>query len=289
VRWPRLVATDLDGTLVRSDFTVSARSAATLARISAAGAVVVLVTGRPIRWLSNVYAHLPARPLAVCGNGAAVYDPSADLIMHENVLSPPVLAAATAALQEAAPGVIFAVERDGGRQMWHEPAFPVGPWELGPPYVRPAPLAELVGAPAAKLLARRAEDGLAPVGMARADGYATLVRSALDGIAEATHSSSSGTVEISATGVTKASGLAWVAGRLGVPARDVLAFGDMPNDLPMLAWAGRSVAVANAHPSVRAAADDTTADHDDDGVARYLERLLDRADEGLSNLLHDHE
>jgi hydroxymethylpyrimidine pyrophosphatase-like HAD family hydrolase len=82
-------------------------------------------------------------------------------------------------------------------------------------------------------------------------------------------------VEVSAAGVTKAAGLAWVAARLGVPAERVVAFGDMPNDLPMLAWAGRAVAMANGHPSVLAAADDVTEHTDRDGVAIYLERLLE--------------
>jgi hydroxymethylpyrimidine pyrophosphatase-like HAD family hydrolase len=74
-------------------------------------------------------------------------------------------------------------------------------------------------------------------------------------------------------GVTKASALAALAARARIPAAEVIAFGDMPNDLPMLAWAGRAVAVANAHPAVLAAADEVTASNDDDGVALVLERL----------------
>ena len=74
--------------------------------------------------------------------------------------------------------------------------------------------------------------------------------------------------------MTKATGLAGLAQRAGIGAAEVVAFGDMPNDLPMLAWAGRAVAVANAHPTVLAAADEVTASNDDDGVALVLERLL---------------
>jgi hydroxymethylpyrimidine pyrophosphatase-like HAD family hydrolase len=81
-------------------------------------------------------------------------------------------------------------------------------------------------------------------------------------------------VEISASGVTKATGLAALGERLGIGPADVLAFGDMPNDVPMLLWAGRGVAVANAHPAAKAAADDQTLSNVDDGVAAYLERLL---------------
>ncbi|MCU1587309.1 MAG: yigL, partial [Frankiales bacterium] len=87
-----------------------------------------------------------------------------------------------------------------------------------------------------------------------------------------THSSTDGLLEISAQGISKATGLALVAERQGVSAEEVVAFGDMPNDLPMLEWAGLGIAVANAHPWVLAAADEVTASNDDDGVAEALAR-----------------
>jgi hydroxymethylpyrimidine pyrophosphatase-like HAD family hydrolase len=61
-----------------------------------------------------------------------------------------------------------------------------------------------------------------------------------------------------------------------VAASDVLAFGDMPNDVPMLGWAGKGVAVANAHPELKAVAEEVTGSNDEDGVAHYLEELLPR-------------
>jgi hypothetical protein len=117
-----------------------------------------------------------------------------------------------------------------------------------------------------KLLARSASYG--------ADEFAALVSRTLGGIAEATHSSSSALVEISAAGVTKAAGLAWLCEREGFTAADVVAFGDMPNDLPLLAWAGRSVAMDNAHPALKEIADEVTLSNDEDGVAVYLEKLF---------------
>ena len=93
-------------------------------------------------------------------------------------------------------------------------------------------------------------------------------------LAELTHSSLDGLVEISATGVSKATTLELLCTERGIPADCVLAFGDMPNDLPLLAWAGRGIAVANAHPSVLAAVTEHTASNDDDGVALVLEQLL---------------
>ena len=82
-------------------------------------------------------------------------------------------------------------------------------------------------------------------------------------------------LEIGAAGVSKASGLAVLCARRGIDRADVLAFGDMPNDLAMLEWAGRSVAVANAHAEVIAIADEVTASNDEGGVAQVLERLLE--------------
>ena len=126
---------------------------------------------------------------------------------------------------------------------------------------------ELTSVPAVKLLARSASYG--------PDDFAALVSRTLGGIAEATHSSSSALVEISAAGVTKAAGLAWLCEREGFTAADVVAFGDMPNDLPLLAWAGRSVAMGNAHPAVREIADEVALTNDEDGVAVYLEKLFE--------------
>jgi len=95
-----------------------------------------------------------------------------------------------------------------------------------------------------------------------------------DELASLTHSSREGLLEISAAGVTKASTLTAVCAQHGFGPEDVVAFGDMPNDLPMLAWAGHSVAVGNAHPEVLHAVDEVTASNDDDGVAQVLERLF---------------
>jgi hypothetical protein len=104
---------------------------------------------------------------------------------------------------------------------------------------------------------------------------AARAREQVGHLVEVTYSSSEDALlEISALGVSKASALAGVCAARGIAPEEVIAFGDMPNDLPMLAWAGRGVAVANAHPEVLAAADEITAANDDCGVAQVLERLL---------------
>ncbi|WP_432982218.1 HAD family hydrolase [Dactylosporangium sp. CA-233914] len=263
----KLVATDLDGTLVRGDRTVSPRTIDVFQRLHSRGVVIVLVTGRPIRWISPVYDQLNVAALAICANGATTYDPATDTIVHSAPLSADVLAEVCARLRAEVPGVVFAVERDGGRQMRHEPDFPVGPWEADHHSVAPAPLTEILTRPAAKLLVR--------AGVQPPDEFTARVGACLSGLAEATNSSSSGMVEVSAAGVTKASALARVARTHAIDTADVIAFGDMPNDLPMLTWAGRGVAMSNGHPAVRAAAHDVTkAPNEEDGVAEYLERLF---------------
>ena len=263
---PRLVASDIDGTLIRSDGTLSPRTSDVLDRLYHLGVPTVLVTGRPVRWLRQLYDQM-AEPLpAVCANGAVVYDPDTDQVLRAAPLDVDLLLDVTKRLREAVPDIALAVEVDDGRSFWYEEAWPVT-WHGEHQSVRVlASPEDLVSAPAVKLLARSAS--------AEPDAFFELVTRTLGGVAETTHSSSSALVEISATGVTKAAGLAWLCEREGIAADDVLAFGDMPNDIPLLSWAGHSVAMGNAHPAVVEVADEVTATNDEDGVAVVLERLF---------------
>jgi Cof subfamily protein (haloacid dehalogenase superfamily) len=266
---PRLVATDLDGTLLRSDLTMSPQTVRTIRTAAAEGMHVVLVTGRPVRWLKAVYAELGQLLPAVCANGAVVYDPTADRSVHVTTLTPEVLGEVCTRIRAAVPEAFFAMEIDDGRSMRHEVDYP-RKYDTGDPAVQPVTsLAELIANPAVKLLVRSGERN--------PDEFAEVITCCLDGLAEATHSSYTGLVEISAAGVTKAAGLAWFCRQHGVRADEVVAFGDMPNDLPMLAWAGHSVAVANAHPKVLDVVDEVTGSNDEDGVASYLAALLEPA------------
>jgi Cof subfamily protein (haloacid dehalogenase superfamily) len=262
----RLVASDIDGTLIRSDGSLSPRTVAVLDTLHERGIPTVLVTGRPIRWLRQLYDQM-AEPLpAVCANGAVVYDPDNDEILRANPLSVDLLLDVTKRLREAVPDIALAVEVEDGRGFWYEEAWPVR-WEGEHNSVRVlASPEELTSVPAVKLLVRSANH--------EPDEFAALVSRTLSGIAEATHSSSSALVEISAAGVTKAAGLAWFCERGGYTAEDVVAFGDMPNDLPLMAWAGRSVAMGNAHPAVKEVAHEVGLTNDEDGVAAYLTDLF---------------
>jgi Cof subfamily protein (haloacid dehalogenase superfamily) len=259
----RLVASDIDGTLIHTDGTLSPR---TVDVLSSLPIPTVLVTGRPVRWLRQLYDQMPDPLPAICANGAVVYDPKTDEILRAAPLSVDLLLDVTKRLREAVPDIALAVEVEDGRSFWYEEAWPVrGQGEHDTVRVLATP-EELTSVPAVKLLARSASR--AP------DDFYELVGRTLGATAEATHSSSSALVEISAAGVTKAAGLAWLCSREGIDASEVIAFGDMPNDVPMLTWAGWSVAMANAHPAVREVADEMTLTNDEDGVAVFLEKLF---------------
>ncbi|WP_223290873.1 HAD family hydrolase [Streptomyces avicenniae] len=266
---PRLIATDLDGTLLRDDKTVSARTVAALAAAEEAGVEVIFVTGRPARWMNVVSDHVHGHGMAICGNGAAVVDLHRGGELVETYPLPRENALAVAdAVRAAAPGAVFAVERTAG--FHHEPDYPRLEFE---PAFEVAPVELLLahdgartGLPVLKLLAFHPT--LAP------DTFLTLARDATGGRGEVTRSSPSALLEISAPGVSKASTLARHCARHGISPAEVMAFGDMPNDLDMLGWAGTAYAMANAHPAVLAATERHTASNEEDGVARVVEALL---------------
>jgi hydroxymethylpyrimidine pyrophosphatase-like HAD family hydrolase len=263
---PALLATDLDGTLLRSDGSLSDGSRRVLAAVEDAGVPVVLVTGRPVRWMESLWEVVGAHGLAIVSNGAVLYDVAARAVRRVDGLDPQPGLALVERLRDVLPGASFAVEcLDGIRS---ESGF-LDPERL-PKGAPVGPLAEVWDEPAVKLLARHSGEDADEV-------HATVVAAVGDdGVATW---SMSGLVEISAPGVTKAAALARLCDELGVAAADVVAFGDMPNDLAMLGWAGTSYAVAGAHPAVLAAADHHTEANDADGVARVMARLVGITDD----------
>ncbi|WP_399088307.1 HAD family hydrolase [Streptomyces sp. BBFR2] len=341
---PRLIATDLDGTLLRDDKTVSERTIAALAAAERAGVDVFFVTGRPARWMDIVSDHVHGHGLAICANGAAVVDLHRGRRFVEVSPLPVVAARAVVeALRSAAPGTSFAVERTGG--IHYEPHYP--PFHRDPAAVTapveklladdfapppgPAPLAlgpadEGTGAPlgatgAGPVEARGAHPveatGPGPVAGPGAtpprtvstvpgasapgvvaggipttgagqpvlkllahhdtldpDAFLALARRTAGTLASFTRSSPTALLEISGLGVSKAGTLARCCAERGIAPEEVTAFGDMPNDMEMLAWAGASYAMANAHPDVLAVTTGRTASNNEDGVAAVIERLL---------------
>lgn len=265
---PALIASDVDGTLLDTDETITARTRDVVAAATAGGSTFVLATGRPPRWIAPVVEALGFAPMAVCANGAVLYDPDADRIVSARTLSIEMLAELAEIATRAIPGAGLAVERVG--RSAHDAATPQFVSSPGYEHAWLNPdntevsLEDLLGAPAVKLLIRKA-------GARSADMAAALARHVgIEG--DITYSTDNGLVEIMPLGISKASGVEELARPLGIAADDVIAFGDMPNDLPMLAWAGHGVAMGNAHPEVLAVANEITAPNSDDGVARVLER-----------------
>ncbi|MFB6395689.1 HAD family hydrolase [Polymorphospora sp. 2-325] len=255
----RIVATDLDGTLLRSDRTFSARTLRTLAAVRAGGARHVVVTGRPVYGTRRLLTQLDYRGLAICGQGAQVYDFDADRLLLTRTLDREVARALVQAIsRETGTLALAAVAAEGFLATADFDRRPGADWRL-------VTEADLWAGPVEKILIRHpGHDDEALVAVAqRICGPALTVAHA-----------GARLVELLPAGISKATGLVYAARRWGLTAADTIAFGDMPNDIPMLDWAGYGVAMANGHRSLRERADETTLTNDEDGVAVVLERLL---------------
>jgi hydroxymethylpyrimidine pyrophosphatase-like HAD family hydrolase len=207
------------------------------------------------------------RGVAVCANGALVYDLHAERVVERFLLEPAVALVVVEVLRTVLPAAVFAVERH--ESYAHEQRYRMR-WSSAEVEVV-ATVEELLVEPVAKLLVRDETS--------TGDEMLVTARDVLGDLASVTHSNADDCLlEVAAPGVTKASTLARVAAEHGVDSDGVLAFGDQPNDLPMLLWAGIGYAVADAHPDVLAAVPLRTAAADDDGVAAVLERLLRERD-----------
>ncbi|MEU9315655.1 Cof-type HAD-IIB family hydrolase [Streptomyces sp. NPDC048295] len=265
----RLIATDLDGTLLRDDKTVSDRTVAALAAAEEAGIEVFFVTGRPARWMDVVSDHVHGHGLAICANGAAVADLHAGgELVEVRPLERPIALDVVHSLRAAAPGTTFAVELATG--IHYEPDYP--PFHLDP-CASVAAAEKLLheeapgtGVPVLKVLAHHAE--LTP------DDFLELARTTVADRASITRSSPTALLEISGPGVSKASTLELCCAERGISPAEVVAFGDMPNDVEMLSWAGTSYAMGNAHPAALAAATGRTGTNGEDGVAVVIERII---------------
>jgi len=263
-----MVATDLDGTIVRPDGSVSARTVRALRQCQDAGVDVVFVTGRPPRWLAEVSRATGLWGVAVCANGAVVYDVGAKKVVAVHPVPVDVVAVVVAKLRSALGGADVALETTDGFLL--EPAYRTR-WDSGVTPAQRAPLAELLaGSPVVVKVLVRAEHS-------SGDAMLAVARELLDGVVQATHSNAADCLlELSAAGVSKAGTLATLAASRQIDAADVVAFGDMPNDVEMLRWAGAGYAMTGGHPEAIAAADHAAPSLLDDGVAQVVESLLAR-------------
>lgn len=262
---PKLVATDLDGTLLDARGGVSDRTRAVLEALDELGVPVVFVTGRPIRWMEELWEEVGGHGIAILSNGGIVYDVPTHSVRRARTIPSETLLEVGGKVRTAVPGTTFAVEKTTGFAREHDfmprlhvnrrPAMPTGRLE------------DISDGEVVKLLARHEELG--------PEEFWHLVEAEVRADVTTTWSSAGTLVEISGHGVTKATTLSLLCQDLGIDQSEVAAFGDMPNDLALLEWAGTSFAMENAHPLVVDQAKFRAGHHDEDGVARALESIFD--------------
>ena len=265
---PKLIATDLDGTLVRNDDTVSDYTRAVLERVKAAGIHIVGATGRGPRLTELIRFDIPSADFLVMGGGSRVVDVrDADhpVVLRDERIDGGALAEVLTRLEHELGTLSVLVEAGDHHEapLWGD----ADPHWRYPDVVEARVRAECLTGPVLKGFARHptcdVDDVLAVAERVIPPDMATITQAGL------------GYIEICPPGVDKATGLRFVATALGIDPGDVLVFGDMPNDVPMFRWAGFGrVAVGNAHPALKAIADETTLTNDEDGVATYLDAML---------------
>lgn len=265
----RLIATDLDGTLLDSTSAVTSRTRRALDAARDPGVHVIPVTARQPIGLRTIAADAAFDDWALCSNGAYAVHLSEGRMLFAEELPPETIRTLAEALRASIPGLLFASVREGGEtfvaQHGYAEIAEMRDHKRAPETMGGVPLEQVLSAPSVKFVIRHPE--LAPAVL-----FDTLNSLGLTGF-EATLSGAP-FVEVMAEGVTKATGLARLCAHLGIDRADVVAFGDALNDVEMLRWAGRGVAMAGADDVVRDAADETTVSNDEDGVARVIERLL---------------
>ncbi|QDY81069.1 HAD family hydrolase [Streptomyces qinzhouensis] len=259
-----MIATDLDGTLLRGDGTVSTRNRDALAAATAAGAAHIVVTGRGVPWTRHILDDLDYTGLAVCGQGAQVYHAGEHRLLTSLTLDRKIAAIALAKLEAEIGRVALAASRDGlDGDVLISPDYAAHDGPL--PYVPLTDVEQLWAEPLSKIYIQHHsldDDALTKVARETVGGLVDVVMAG------------PGVVELIPLGLTKATGLSLAARRLGVKASGTIAFGDMPNDIPMFAWAAHGVAMSNAHDELKAVADAVTVSNEEDGIAVTLEGLL---------------
>ncbi len=260
----KLVATDLDGTLLRDDDTVSVRTREALAAVTAAGAAHIIVTGRAVPWTRHILDDLGYEGLAVCGQGAQVYHAGEHKLLTSLTLDRQLAGLALSKVEAEIGPLALAASRDGlDGEVLVGPGYRVQEGPLPALFVEDP--AEMWAAPINKVYIQHPD--------LDDDALAKAARAAVGNLVDVVMAGP-GVVEILPLGLSKATGLSLAARRLGVKATDTIAFGDMPNDIPMFAWSRHGVAMTNAHEDLKAVAHEVTASNEDDGIAVVLERLL---------------
>lgn len=263
----RMIVTDLDGTLLRPDKTISDRNLRAIEAAQAAGLFVLAATGRSIVDIKMLPDSIAG--LVVCSNGAVTYDAIADRVLDARTLDQRAISQFMTAFEPLAPGTRYATLINGGYDFLAGPGYielmRAGDHGRARDQLVELPLTELATHDAVKLVCRHPDIHVDRL-------YELCQQLAHVGVLPTT--SGVPFVEMSAAGVSKASTLALLAAERGISAEDVVAFGDSANDAEMLQWAGHGVAMGNAVAATLELADEVAPTNAGDGVAVVLERLL---------------
>ena len=265
-RRPKLIASDLDGTIVAHYGDITQRTIDAFRKAHEMGVHIFFVTGRPPRWMPEIKEAFGIGN-AICGNGAMLYDLHNDKVLEEWLIPVDAQLEAVKRLRKVIPQISFAVE---SHNYFHREKAYIPRWDVGLDNVGVEKIEEIVTSPALKILARCSQQELS------SDEMLAIATVELDGLVTVTHSNPSDSLlEISALGVSKGMTLAKMAARLDIDAADCVSFGDNPNDFSMLQWCGRSYAMADGHPEGPKHAKSVAPPHTDDGVAIVIEELLE--------------
>jgi len=266
LRRPKLIATDLDGTIVPHTGAISERTVKAFTRARDLGVEIFFVTGRPPRWMPEIREAFGFGN-AICGNGAMLYDLMNDVVLEEWLMEVDDQLECIRKLRASIDQVSFAVE---AHSYFHREKAYIPRWDVGLDNIGVNTIEEVLKSPALKILARCSAQNLT------SDEMLAIAERELVGIATVTHSNADDSLlEISALGVSKGATLAKMAARLGIDASECVSFGDNPNDFSMLEWCGRSFAMSDGHPDGAKYAKGVAGPCEEDGVAIIIEQLLE--------------
>ena len=265
-RRPKLIASDLDGTIVAHYGDITQRTIDAFRKAHSMGVEIFFVTGRPPRWMPEIKEAFGIGK-AICGNGAMLYDLHNDKVLEEWLIPTGDILEAVKRLRAAIPQISFALE---SHNYFHREKIYIPRWDVGLDNVGVDLIEDVITSPSLKLLARCSQQELS------SDEMLAIATVELEGLVTVTHSNPADSLlEISALGVSKGMTLAKMAGRLGIDASDCVSFGDNPNDFSMLEWCGRSFAMSDGHPDGRKYAKGIAGPCEEDGVAIIIEQLLE--------------
>ncbi|MDD4159435.1 MAG: Cof-type HAD-IIB family hydrolase [Synergistaceae bacterium] len=267
---PKLVAVDIDGTILNSSSELSSRTKNALRSAILYGVPVVAATGRMYPSALPVIKEIGISAPCVFYNGAVVRDPISEEIIYKKSLGKELTAEVISYyrqeswyIQVYSDDKLYVEDSRDPRSMYYENISRIKPVSLGEGFWD-------FKADSTKLLGIALDD----------EDFVIMAENTKSRFGGRIYTATSwgAFVEITHPEVNKAKGLMLVAERLGVDPKDVLAIGDGVNDKEMIIWAGHGVAMGNAPDNVKAAADETAPDNDSDGAAVILERYLGQGD-----------